>query len=148
MSTVSRRSFFAADAIPFSIWFEDRALAEGPSKRFDVLSPDDQGNPLRWVFEWYAQAVKKAQGLNRVYHSQCASKSLATEMCSTCQGEPDLAAKGQEDDQVFNFDVTSTLHVMALPDMLKHTQGDHRPILQALQWRHDCSGDVSFPETD
>ena len=43
MPNLTRRSFIASgSAIPFSVWLERRALAQGPLVRYDARSPQGQ----------------------------------------------------------------------------------------------------------
>lgn len=109
MFDCSRRRFLAgAAAIPFALWFEKYAAAQGPLVRCEAYTPDGQamlakyaaavkkmmelpeGDPRNWIFQWYSHAVKrgvtKNEEIARVFTNQAdPHRALALEMWSTCQ---------------------------------------------------------------
>lgn len=115
MPLFNRRSFLTGAAtIPFALWFDKYARAQGPLVRYDARSPQGQAmlrtyaaavrrmqatpeaNPLSWTFQWYTHFVRgsttKAAEIARLYPAPSPQRSLANLNWNTCQshsGQPE-----------------------------------------------------------
>src|SRR5262245_60875607 len=110
MTKLTRRSFFASTAaIPFSIWLQEHAAAQGSAMcvRYEartaqgremlklyadavnVMKAKPENDPTGWLFQWYTHWVRsdrtKAAEIARVYPSPNPQRSLAEETWETCQ---------------------------------------------------------------
>ncbi len=113
---LTRRNFLgavgagtAAAAMPFDLWLEKHAHAQGVMTRYSTASAEGKemlkiyaiavkimkgrwaGHPHSWTFQWYTHWVNgntnKTAALNAVYGNRPPiERSLAEEMWDTCQG--------------------------------------------------------------